>query len=209
MIVHIFRAELTFHCVGMIRNIIDYSNEKHYFVLVARSAEYREKYLQLFQEKSFSDYCFCDAENGELKVLYRWINVFRKRKITYSDQLLFEILDKNRNNPVVFHGNLLSGVVLSLLLLKNYSNISWVNWGNYLMPKDRILNINHLKKSIVNRITIGLYKRFGSVVTLLKDDEIKMRELGIKDVRLIPYINNMLDEIREQDIHCEIGRAHV
>lgn len=211
MIVHIFRADLTFHCVEMIRNIIDYSNEKHYFVLFAKSAEYREKYLQLFREKSVSNYCFCDTEAGKLKLLYRGINVFRKKKIAYSDQLLFEILDKNRNNPVVFHGNLLSGSVLTLLLLKNYKNLSWVNWGNYLTSKDRILNFNCLKKSVIDRITIGLYKRFGSVVTLLKDDEIKMKELGLRDVRLIPYINNMLDGIREEDVCCEVesDKVHV
>ncbi len=195
MIYHVFRADVYFLTIPMIKNIIDSSNRQHFFIIVGSNLDTEKKFNDFFARLNFTNFHFIrNFSSNKLSVFFRLI--FNKiLKINYFpwEFDLFAYLLKIKNSPIIIHaeGSVVFGFIFSFFKSKKKY---LVIWGSVYNSKNYSFLYFKLRKAI--------YNSYKQIICLMPEDCIVFKEnFNYLNGVFIPYgANDELREILQKDL---------
>ena len=185
-IIHVFNGDLSFHVIRKSEYIIRFSSHPIFLLIYLTKEDLREKYIALFTKYGCTDYYITKPVSHRLSLLCNFLLAFKKDQLSPCQNDLVFHLSKFRTNRILFHGYFFSQLIVALIAIKYFKNVNWICWGT-MLRKNSARRLN-LRDALNNWLTETAYKRFNSVICLLKSDQNELESsFSLKHVFLAPY----------------------
>ena len=167
-IIDVFDGNIPIHTKEYIELFYKYSNLKHYFVILVSSKNKVQEYQVFFSKIGCRQYYIVHDNPGQLPFLLTILLRLRRTQTSLEEKSLLSFLYKNRKKKILFHGNVITPMMVYMFNLYSFRSLNWVCWGTILGKRQSVLKTVAYKK---------LYGKFRRIVCLMSEDAIEIRKL--------------------------------